>query len=105
MKALRKEMDSFFEQVIDEHIARRHDDDQLTEFMPKDMLELLLKLADDLNYPENMDQSSKFLKIVVAVAGARQFLKIHGVCKITPTGVGGGLVDSVEFWIQDNRIE
>ncbi|KAF9588101.1 hypothetical protein IFM89_007577 [Coptis chinensis] len=47
MKALRKKIDHFLELAIDEHIARK--EDKLSKFMTKDMLDVLLQLADDPN--------------------------------------------------------
>ncbi|XP_030933038.1 trimethyltridecatetraene synthase-like [Quercus lobata] len=46
MKALRKKLDRFHDHVFDEHKARREGE---KDFVPKDMVDLLLQMADDPN--------------------------------------------------------
>ncbi|PIA55306.1 hypothetical protein AQUCO_00800199v1 [Aquilegia coerulea] len=48
MKAFRIKVDPFLEGEVDEHIARRHDHLK-NEFVPKDIVDVLLQLADDPN--------------------------------------------------------
>ncbi|PIA43164.1 hypothetical protein AQUCO_02000536v1 [Aquilegia coerulea] len=47
MKALRNKTDLFLKCELDEHIARRQDHSK--EFIPKDIVDILLQLADDPN--------------------------------------------------------
>lgn len=44
MKTLSKKLDKFLEHVLDEHIERRK---QVKNYVPKDMVDVLLQLADD----------------------------------------------------------
>ncbi|KAK4572515.1 hypothetical protein RGQ29_030802 [Quercus rubra] len=46
MKALKKKLDRFHDHVFDEHRARREGE---KDFVPKDMVDLLLQMADDPN--------------------------------------------------------
>ncbi|XP_050254418.1 trimethyltridecatetraene synthase-like [Quercus robur] len=46
MKALKKKLDRFHDHVFDEHKARREGE---KDFVPKDMVDLLLQMADDPN--------------------------------------------------------
>ncbi|XP_077230347.1 trimethyltridecatetraene synthase-like [Tasmannia lanceolata] len=46
MKSLSKKFDRFLEQVLDEHNAKR---EGVKDFIPKDMVDVLLQLADDPN--------------------------------------------------------
>ena len=44
MKALKKKLDRFYDHVIDEHKAKK---ERVKQFVPKDMVDLLLQLSDD----------------------------------------------------------
>ncbi|KAJ7979239.1 Cytochrome P450 [Quillaja saponaria] len=55
MKAVTKRLDRFHDHVFDEHRAQR---ETQKDFVPKDMVDLLLQLADDPNLDVNIDNDS-----------------------------------------------
>lgn len=55
MKALKKKFDKFHDYVFDDHKARRQG---VKDFVPKDMVDLLLQLADDPNLEVKLDYDS-----------------------------------------------
>lgn len=56
MKALKKKFDRFHDHVFDEHKANRKGN--LKDFVPKDMVDLLLQMADDPNLDVKLNYDS-----------------------------------------------
>lgn len=54
MKALSKKLDRFLEHVLDEHIAKRKAGGE--DFVAKDMVDVLLQLADDPNLEVKLER-------------------------------------------------
>ncbi|PON41315.1 Cytochrome P450, E-class, group I [Parasponia andersonii] len=67
MKALKKRFDRFHQQVLDEHKAKRGKE-QNGNFAPKDMVDLLLELAEnpDLEVKLNYDGVKGFIRDLIA---------------------------------------
>jgi hypothetical protein len=53
MKAVAKKMDMFMEHALEEHHARRKG---LKDYEPRDMLDILLQVADDPNLEVKLDR-------------------------------------------------
>ncbi|KAI5320072.1 PREDICTED: cytochrome [Prunus dulcis] len=65
MKALKKKFDLFHDYILDEHKARKKEE---TNFVPKDMVDLLLQLVDDpdLEVKLNRDSVKGFTQDLIA---------------------------------------
>ncbi|KAJ7955992.1 Cytochrome P450 [Quillaja saponaria] len=55
MKALKKKLDRFYDHVLDEHRAKKETE---KDFVPKDMVDLLLQLSDDPNLDVKLNYNS-----------------------------------------------
>lgn len=53
MKVLNKKFDGFLEHVLDEHSERREGEDN---YVSKDMVDVLLKVAEDINLEVNLER-------------------------------------------------
>ncbi|KAE9448859.1 hypothetical protein C3L33_19248, partial [Rhododendron williamsianum] len=90
MKALCKKFDRFHDHVIGEHKARKEAE---KDFVPKDMVDLLLKLADDPN-----------LEVQLTSDGVKGFIQ-HGGSLWTGTVRKNPLVAVLEPRLSDHLYE
>jgi cytochrome P450 len=65
MKALQKKFDQFLDHVFDEHKAKKEGEKEY--FVPKDMVDLLLQMADDPNVDANLtyDSMKAFTQVIL----------------------------------------
>ncbi|XP_015072149.1 cytochrome P450 71A1-like [Solanum pennellii] len=66
MKALRKNMTEFYEYVLEDHKAKRHKEEN---YIPKDMVDVMLHLADDPNLEIKLTTDSMMALINDLVGG------------------------------------
>ena len=75
MKALKKKFDLLHDYILDEHKARKKEE---TNFVPKDMVDLLLQLVDDpdLEVKLNRDSVKGFTQVCMFYMYNHQILFI-----------------------------
>ena len=61
MKALIKNFDQFIDHVFDEHKAKK---EGVKDFVPKDIVNVLLQLADDLDIRLTYDNIKAFIQVI-----------------------------------------
>lgn len=84
MKALKKKFDRFHDHVFDEHKANRKGN--LKDFVPKDMVDLLLQMADDpnLDVKLNYDSVRGFTQVInVSFKYIYIYIKYHFLVNIS----------------------